>query len=385
MNTIKDSLLIKEHWQDTQIFVFYLDIRAFGKGFESLYRRAREEGVIFIRGLPSEIVETSEKRLVLRGENTLLREPYEITVDIVILSVGIEPRYDSEVIQRLFTLSKTADGFFMESHPKLKPVDTPTGGVFLAGCAESPKDIKDSVTQASAAASRANILMAKGRVKVEAITAKLHLENCRGCGLCTKVCPYNALTINKESKKVEIVEAVCGGCGTCGAECRFNAIEMRNFTDAQIFAQIDAITEKNANKKIVAFCCNWCSYAGADFAGINRMQYPTEVRIIRTMCSGRVSQKFIEYAFKKGAGAVLVAGCHLGDCHYINANYQTKKRIEKFWQKMTKLGLNKNRLQLAWISAAEGSAFASKINEIKNILDNTDISEIRKSMKVFGM
>jgi heterodisulfide reductase subunit A len=383
MNTIKDALLIKEHWPDTKITVYYVDIRAYGKGFEDLYKRARKEGVLFVRGLPSEVVENKKTHdLWLKGENTLQQEVYKNKVGMVILSVGIEPRQDSEVIQRLCNLSRTPDGFFMEAHPKLRPVDAPTGGVFLAGCAESPKDIKDSVTQASAAAARASILMAQGKVTVEAITSKLVSDKCTGCQMCTKVCPYNAINPIPEKKKVELIEAACAGCGTCGAECPFNAISMRHFTDEQIMAQVEAATEVDPAKKIVAFCCNWCSYAGADLAGVSRMQYPPNVRIIRTMCSGRVAPKFIEKAFAHGAAAVLVSGCHIGDCHYINANYQTQKRVERLWKKMEKIGLDKNRLQLVWVSAAEGEKFAAKIKDMKATVDNISPEEIEKSKKM---
>ena len=385
MNTIKDSLLIKEHWPETEIYVFYVDIRAYGKGFEDLYRRAKKEGVIFIRGLPAEIFEDKKTRnLWLTGENTLLKEPYRMNFDMVILSVGLEPRKDSEVIQHLLTLSRTQDGFFMEAHPKLRPVDAATGGIFFAGCAEAPKDIKDSVTQASAAAARAGILMAKGKVTVEAITPTLNVEKCRVCGLCTKVCPYNAITLNKELKRIEIVEAACGGCGTCAAECPSDALTQNHFTDEQITAQIDAVTEYDADKKIVAFCCNWCAYAGADFAGVSRMQYPPNVRIIRTMCSGRVAPKFVERAFARGAAAVLVAGCHPGDCHYINANHHTQRRVERLWKKMEQNWLNKERLQLLWVSAAEGGRFASKIYEMQKIIEKVTPEEIERAKKVFA-
>lgn len=384
MNTVKDSLLIKEHWPDVKIYVFYLDMRAFGKGFEDLYRRAKEAGVMFIRGLPAEVVEDPKTHnLWVIGENTLQKEIYKVNLDLVILSVGIEPCKDSDAIQRLFTLSRTSDGFFMEAHPKLKPVDAPTGGVFLAGCAESPKDIKDSVTQASAAAARAGILMAQGKVTVEAITPKPILENCRICGMCAQVCPYNAIVVDKEAKSVQVIDAACAGCGTCGAECQFEALHMRHFTDNQIRSQIDALTEEDADTKIIAFCCNWCAYAGADFAGVSRIQYPPNVRIIRTMCSGRVSSTFIEHAFARGAGAVLVAGCHPGDCHYIDANYQTQRRVERLWKKMARLDVDTDRLQLLWASAAEGERIATKIREMQSVLAKLKPEGVEKATKAF--
>jgi len=276
MNTIKDSLLIKEHWPQTEIYVFYVDIRAYGKGFEELYKRARKEGVRFIRGLPAQIIEDKRTHnLWLIGENTLRKKTYRINADMAILSIGLEPRKDSETIQRLLNISKAQNGFFMEAHPKLRPVDAATGGIFYAGCAESPKDIRDSVTQASAAAARAGILMAKGKVTVEALTPVFYPEKSKACGLCIKVCPYNAITLDKELKQIKVIEAACGGCGTCAAECPFGALNQKHFTDEQILAQIDAATEHDAEKKIIAFCCNWCAYAGADFAGVSRIQYPS--------------------------------------------------------------------------------------------------------------
>jgi len=162
---------------------------------------------------------------------------------------------------------------------------------------------------------------------------------------------------------------MCQGCGTCVAECSVEgALRQEDFTDGQVMSQIDAALEEAPQAKVLVFACNWCSYAGADLAGIMKIQYPSNSRIVRTMCSGRVSQRLVLYAFSKGAGAVLVTGCHPGDCHYINANSQTEKRVAR-WKVMLKArGVNPDRLQLWWVSAAEPRRFADKVTEMDRII-----------------
>ena len=388
MNTVKDTLLLRDHYPDIQCKVFYMDIRAFGKGFEDLYMRSKEAGVQYIRGLPGEVGEDPEsKNLLLTVENTLAGRIEQHEVDMVVLSVGVMPRKDSDLVQKLLTLSRTSDGFFLESHPKLKPVDAPTQGVFFAGCAESPKDVKDSVTQAGAAAARASILLNAGKVKIEAITSTLNEELCNFCNRCARVCPYHAITLGKKKENLypHIIEAACMGCGTCSAECPTDAISMRHFNDAQIMAQIDAILADKPEDKILAFACNWCSYAGGDNAGTSRLQYPPSVRLIRTMCSGRVDEKFVLQGFKRGAPIVLVSGCHFADCHYIDAVTWTQQRVEKLWDKLEKLGIRPERLQLEWISAAEGTKFARVMKELEELRRQVTKEEIEKTVKVLSM
>jgi heterodisulfide reductase subunit A len=385
MNTVKDTILIKEHWPEVEVSVHFIDIRAFGKGFEDLYLRSRAYGVKYIRGLPGEIQSNADGMLELLVENTetgaIERHPY----DMVILSVGLEPDEKLDNLRQMLSLSKTSDGFLMEAHPKLQPVDAPTRGIYFAGCVEAPKDIKDSVTQASGAVARAGALMSKGEITVEAITSRIIEEKCRMCGICAKVCPYNAIIFDKAKKQIpKVVEAACAGCGTCGAECPFDAIEMRHFTDEQIITQIDAMLEEDPMNKVVVFACNWCSYAGADFAGTSRFQYPASPRLIRTMCSGRVDRKFVLHAFKKGAPVVLVSGCHFGDCHYIDANHWTAKRIEKLKKRLEKMGIRSERLQLEWISAAEGQRFRNVMERMEELRKTVTPEEIEETKRILA-
>jgi len=384
MNTVKDTLLLVDHYPDTETKVFYMDIRAFGKGFEDLYMRSKAAGVRYVRGIPGEIEEDPETHaLRVQVENTLTNELEEHELDMIVLSVGVQPRHDSAIVQRLLTLSKTGDGFFMEAHPKLRPVDAPTRGIFFAGCAESPKDIKDSVTQAGAAASHVQILLNAGEITLDAVVPVIQDDACKKCGACAKVCPFNAIVWNK-GEVASVVSAACAGCGNCAAECTFDAITMTHFTDQQLKGQIDAILASDQEHKLLTFACNWCSYAGGDTAGTARLQFPPHARLIRTMCSARVSEDLVLYAFEKGAPMVLVSGCHFADCHYINANRDTVKRVDRLWNKLEKAGIRPERLQLEWISAAEGQKFA----EVMRVLDEprkaVTPEEVEFTMKVLG-
>ncbi len=381
MNTVKDSLLLKDHYPDTEVSVFYMDIRAFGKGFEDLFMRSKAQGVRYIRGLPGEVVEDAATgNLIAYLENTTTGRLERHELDMMVLSVGAIPRKETDLVRQLLTLSRTGDGFLMEAHPKLRPVDAPTRGVYIAGCVESPKDVKDSVTQASAAAARAEILLSSPRITVEAITAVVDEDQCQKCGRCAQVCPFSAV-IWQKGEVAQIIGAACAGCGTCAAECTFEAITMRHFTDQQIYAQIDAILEEEPSERILSFACNWCSYAGADTAGTSRLQYPPNARLIRTMCSGRVKPDFVWHAFQKGAPVVLISGCHYADCHYIDANRNTVRRVDALWEGLEKLGTRPERLQLDWCSAAEGQRWAKIMEEVEALRATVSAEEINETIR----
>ncbi|MGQ9530653.1 MAG: CoB-CoM heterodisulfide reductase HdrA2, partial [Candidatus Bathycorpusculaceae bacterium] len=370
MYTLKHVVQLKEKYkEDVEVYVFYMDIRSNFKGFEEFYQRARELGVNFIRGRVSRILEVPEtNNLLIHAEDMTLGQPIEVDAEMVVLATAAIPKKDSEEVARILNLTRGADGFFMESHPKLKPLDAPTDGIFLAGSCQAPKDIPYSVSQGSGAASRAATVLSKPTWKIEPIVSVVDPNKCRNvttkCGICAERCPYGAIKI-EEKKPAQVITAMCHGCGTCVAECPADAITQMHFTDAQIFAQIRAALETNPEEKILAFLCNWCSYAGADLAGTSRFEYPPTIRPIRVMCSGRVDRDFVLEALRLGAGMVLVAACHLPyDCHYISGNWKMKARMEALAPMLHKLGLSPERFRVEYVSAAEGVKFAELVKEM---------------------
>ncbi|MDO8568762.1 MAG: FAD-dependent oxidoreductase [Dehalococcoidales bacterium] len=240
MYSMKLSHLLREHLPGAKVYEFYIDLRAVGKGFEEFYNRVLEEGTVFVRGRPAEIT-SQDGKLMVQVEDTLADELRTIPVDMVVLSAALEPRADVDVVAHLFNLSRSADGFFMERHPKLDPVATMTDGIFVAGCCQAPKDIPQSVAQASAAAARVLAMISAGTIEIEATTAQINEAKCAGCKVCNLLCAYSAISFDEAKKVSRVNEALCKGCGVCVAACPSGAISGRHFTDEQIMAEIEGI------------------------------------------------------------------------------------------------------------------------------------------------
>ncbi len=250
MYSLKTAHLIREKCEGAEVYELYIDMRCFGKGFEEFYNRVLQEGVHFIRGRGAEVstapsLVTTEPeedaKLYVKCEDTLLGVPREIPVDMVVLSVGLEPASDAETVQHLFHISRSKDGFFLEKHPKLAPVNTATDGIYVAGCAQGPKDIPDSVAQGAAAAGAVLSVISAGVVLLEPTTAHVDEEVCTGCGVCMTVCPFDAISRNKETDQAEINETLCKACGTCVAACPSGAAKQWGFDDVQITAELEAL------------------------------------------------------------------------------------------------------------------------------------------------
>ncbi len=240
MITVKQALLIKEKYPETEVFVYYTDMRTPGKNFEEFYEKARSKGVVFIRGKPGEITESAESRLRILAEDIDSGILLDNEIDLVVLAAGLRPPKELRDLAQKLHASLSPDGFLAEAHPKLHPTETNIDGVFLAGCVQFPKDIPDTVATAGNAAAGVLNLLNKDRIEAESITAWVDIKKCSGCGSCILVCPYDAISLDEDGKAV-VDEIVCKGCGSCVATCLSGAIQQRHYTDKQLISQLKAL------------------------------------------------------------------------------------------------------------------------------------------------
>jgi heterodisulfide reductase subunit A len=245
MYALKFAHLVKDRTQ-AEVYQFYIDMRAFGKGYEEFYKRLLDEGVNMIRGKVAEVTQSQTNNgdkpfLTVKCEDTLIGKFREIPVDMVVLCPAIEAQHDADKVKKIFSISQSPDKFFLERHPKLDPTSTMTDGIFIAGCAQGPKDIPDSVAQAAGAAARILSLISKGEVAIDPIKAEIIDEYCSGCRICNNLCPYGAISFVEDKKLSEINEMLCKGCGTCVAACPASAIVGKGFSDLQIMAELEGL------------------------------------------------------------------------------------------------------------------------------------------------
>jgi heterodisulfide reductase subunit A len=249
MYALKYGHLIKDKvGHRTKVFDFYIDMRCFGKGYEEFFRRCQEESITFIRGKPAEISDQAlspeeQGKLVVIGEDTLLGRRFRIPVDMVILCAAMQSRADAEEVGRVFGVNLGADGFFLEEHPKLGPLSTATDGVFLAGACQAPKDIPDTVSQASGAAAKALSLATRGKVQISPTISWIDPDVCAGCQTCIKLCAYTAIEFDERRCVSVVNEALCKGCGSCSGFCPSGAAQVRHFNERQVFAELEGVLD----------------------------------------------------------------------------------------------------------------------------------------------
>ncbi len=252
MYTAKHAMLTRDKYPDTDVYVFYIDVRTPGKNFDEFYRRAVEEyGVHYIKGMVGKVSPEGDK-LVVQGSDLIANKQIKIDADLVILAAAIEPDKSARPLATMLTASMDTNDFFTEAHPKLRPVESPTAGVFLSGACQGPKDIPETVSQAGAAAAKVIGLLAKDKLTGNPCVAHSDEMMCNGCSSCERVCPYGAITyMDKEfrgpnrttliRRVASVNEAICQGCGACTVACPSGAMDLKGFASKQIMAEVDAI------------------------------------------------------------------------------------------------------------------------------------------------
>jgi heterodisulfide reductase subunit A len=365
---VTNALLLKKLYPDVEISILFRDLQTPGEQ-EDFYSEARSKFINFIRydpDKPPKVASRPDGKLGVTVHDEYLNAEIEMVSDLVVLSTPMIQHADGRKAASALKVPLGADGFFFEAHPKLRPVDFASEGIYVCGTAHGPKNVTESITQACAAASRAAIPMALRKMKSEAVKATVDTEICLGCDACVVSCIFNAVEASSFGQP-HIVEANCRGCGVCAAECSMGAMQLRHYNDQQIVAAIDALLKpkklvspvENFEPLILCFACQWCSYGAADLAGVSRIQYPPNIRILRVPCSGRVDVSHLLEAFLNGADGVIVTGCLIGDCHYTDGNLKAKSRVETMKKSMRALNMDPERLEIGFASSSEGQKFAN--------------------------
>ena len=383
MYAVKLASLLKQARPDTDIYIFYTDMRAFGKGYEEYYKKAQTMGIKFIRGKVAELEENPEnKKILIKVEDTLSRQIIESEFDLMVLSTGLQLSKSTDTIADSLKLAKSSDGFLMEAHPKFRPVDTLVEGVFLAGTAQGPKDIPDTVAQASAAAARVIGALAQKEFEVDPVLAFVHKDLCDGCGNCVDLCPQKALIIDKD-KKAQVIEALCVGCGACIPSCPQEALDLHGYTNAQLYAAVKGVLQQKGDgqKRIIVFADDSCTYRLADAVGIRKMKYSGDVRVLRIPSSALISPNLLLYSFKQGADGILLGDCQEKSSRFPWSKKMTLKNIEEVETKLELAGVKGNRVVFSEFASGMLAVFVEKVNQLANsVMNYKSITKEQKDM-----
>jgi heterodisulfide reductase subunit A len=364
MISLKNASLIKEANPDAEISICYIDIRTTGREHEYYYERARDMGIRFIKGRPTEIYNDVEKgKLIVDVEDALLKRFLDLEADLVVLATSMIPAEGTAELAEILGLDLEADGFFKEYNAKLRPTETKQKGIFLCGGATFPKDAPTASLHAHSAAMKATKFLTSGKIVKDQRTAIINEDYCGDCEFCPVTCPYGAIsleTTDEEHFVARVNDLLCEGCGVCVGTCPLNAIELRHSRPGQMAAQMNALMSVNGTSKplVLAFCCQECGHTAVDSSGMAKMEYPANVRIIKVPCAGIVRVNQVLEAFKAGAQAVMIVGCKADGCHYEVGSQKTEKRMDLAKVLLKEYGIEPERLELFNMVFIEGAQFA---------------------------
>ncbi|MEM3626728.1 MAG: hydrogenase iron-sulfur subunit [Candidatus Bathyarchaeia archaeon] len=344
MYSLKQAYVLKK-MLGIDVTIYYIDIRATGKGYEDLYWRDQEAGVVFVKGKVAEVYRNNTNgKLVVLAEDTLTGETREDEYDMVALATPMVPPDELKELAEKMKVPLGEDGFVTERHPKLDPVDTLVTGVFACGCALSPKDVRDTVSDALGAAAKASLFLKSEYVTTSPEKAFVIADLCNGCKACVPICPVNAILMQQGRAHVDPFQ--CIGCGACIPVCPREAIDFKNSTTKQIIAQLRGVlSDKQAGEvRIVAFVDRNVGYTGMDFLGLDRATYPENIRIVSVPSTAILGLKHLLHAFAYGADGVLV----IEGSQEIDEKF-TKKRMIEMSQKLAQHEIESMRVRYSYV------------------------------------
>jgi heterodisulfide reductase subunit A len=343
MYSLKQADVLKK-MLGIDVTIYYTDIRATGRGYEELYWRDQEAGVVFIRGKVSEVYKKDNGKLAVVAEDTLMGEVREDEFDMIALATPMVPPTGLKEIAGKMRLSLGEDGFVQEKHPKLDPVDSLMTGIFACGCALNPKDVRDTVSEALGASAKASLFLKGEYVTTSPEKAYVIPDLCNGCGSCVPICPVKAIAL--ENAKAKIDPFQCIGCGACIPICPQAAIDFKNSTNKQIMAALRGVLmDKSPDEiRVIAFVDKSVGYTGMDFLGLDRLNYPESIRIVAVPSTAIIGLKHLLSAFAYGADGVLV----IEGQQDIDEKF-TKKRMIEMNRSFAEFGIESMRVRYSYV------------------------------------
>ncbi|MCK4439486.1 hydrogenase iron-sulfur subunit [Candidatus Bathyarchaeota archaeon] len=364
MISLKHAALIKSAYPDADVTICYIDIRTTGREHEYYYEKAREMGVTFVKGRPTEVSRDPETgRLIVDVEDALLKRFLELEADLVVLAPAMVPAEGTKELAEILGLELDEDGFFKEYNAKLRPTETKLRGMYLCGGVTFPKDAPTTSLHAHSAALKTAKFLSAGKIVKDQRTAVVNEEYCGDCEFCPVTCPYGAISLEEITEGhfvAKISDLLCEGCGICVGTCPVGAIELRHSTANQIRVQMRALMSINGTSKplVLAICCSECGGAAVDSSGMAMMQYPANVRVMKVPCTGILQvHQFLE-AFKAGAQGLMIVGCKNEGCHYEVGVQKASKKVELAKILLKEFGIEPERLRMFNMVFIEGDKFA---------------------------
>ncbi len=364
MISLKHATLIKSAYPDADITICYIDIRTTGREHEYYYELAREMGIKFVKGRPTEILRDPEtNKLIVDVEDALLHRFLELDADLVVLASAMVPAKGTKELAEILGIELEADGFFKEYNAKLRPTETKLRGIYISGGATFPKDAPTTSLHAHSAAVKVAKFLTTGKIVKDQRTAVINEEYCGDCEFCPVTCPYGAISLvptTEDHFVAQVSDLLCEGCGVCVGTCPLNAIELRHSRPNQMRAQMKGLLSVNGTGKplVLAICCSECGHTAVDSSGMAMMQYPANVRVMKVPCTGILQvHQFLE-AFKAGAQGVMVVGCKSDGCHYEVGSQKAEKKVELTKVLLKEYGIEPERLEMFNMVFIEGDKFA---------------------------